>query len=105
MAQQRKRQPNHPGKILKYHYLEPLQLSVTEVADVLGISRKTLSAIVNGRASITSDLALRLSKAFKTSPELWLNLQQTYNLWHTAHRSTAWKKIPAFRWRVSTATA
>jgi addiction module HigA family antidote len=105
MMKQRKRQPNHPGMILKYHYLEPLKLSVTEVADVLGVSRKTLSAIVNGRASITPDLALRLSKAFKTTPELWLNLQQTYNLWICAHRSTAWKKVPTLRWQISSAAA
>ncbi len=91
----RKRQPTHPGKILKYHYLEPLDLSITEVAEVLRVSRKTLSAIVNGRASVTPDLALRLSRAFKTSAELWLNLQQAYDLWHLIHKSSAWKKIPS----------
>lgn len=101
---QRRREPNHPGMILKRHYLEPLKLSITEVADVLGISRKTLSAIVNGRASITPDLALRLSKAFKTSAELWLNLQQTYNLWLSAHRSSDWKKVPSLKLSIAHAT-
>ena len=67
----RKRQPTHPGGILKRHYLEPLSLSMKEVADDLGVSRKTLSKIVNERGSVTPDMALRLSKAFNTSAELW----------------------------------
>ena len=101
---EKKRQPTHPGMILKYHYLEPLHLSITEVAEALDVSRKTLSAIVNGRASVTPDLALRLSKAFKTSAELWLNLQQAYDLSLSAHSSSAWKKVPSFKWQVTEAT-
>lgn len=89
-----KRKPNHPGFILKHHYMEPLHLTVTQVAEALGVSRKTISKIVNGHAKITTDLALRLSKAFRTSPELWLNLQQTFSLWETAHQSSEWKKVP-----------
>ena len=77
----RKRQPTHPGGILKRHYLEPLSLTITEVADDLGISRKTLSKIINKRGVITPDMALILSKAFNTSAELWLNLQINYDLW------------------------
>lgn len=87
-----KRKPNHPGSILKFHYMEPLNLTVTHLALVLDISRKTLSKILNGHASITPELALRLSKAFSTSAELWLNLQQAHTLWDTAHRSLSWKK-------------
>jgi len=64
----RKRQPTHPGAILKRHYFEPLALTITEVADDIGVSRKTLSKIINERGSITPDMALRLSKAFNTSP-------------------------------------
>lgn len=90
------RKPNHPGLILKHHYLEPLQLTVAQVARELSISRKTLSKIVNGHAAITPHLALKLSKAFSTSPEFWLNLQQTYSLWEIAHRSSGWRKIHAF---------
>jgi len=97
----RKRQPNHPGLILKYHYLEPLELTVTELAENLGVSRKTVSQIVNERASITPDLALRLSKAFHTSPELWLNLQQNYNLWHAARDSKEWKRVPVLNLQVA----
>src|SRR5437879_51877 len=89
----RKRPPTHPGEILKTHYLEPLSLSVNDVARSLEVSRKTLSKIINGRGSVTSEMALRLSKAFRTTPELWMNLQQTYDLWHSSHHSNKWKKI------------
>lgn len=92
-----KRKPSHPGLILKFHYMEPLKLTVTRVAAALGISRKTLSQIINGRASITTDVALKLSKAFDTSPELWLNLQQVYTLWEVTQDSDDWKKIPTFK--------
>ncbi|MBI5376003.1 MAG: HigA family addiction module antidote protein [Candidatus Schekmanbacteria bacterium] len=89
----RKRSPTHPGGILKRHYMEPLSLMVSELADILGISRKTLSKIINERGSVTPDMALRLSKAFKTTPELWLNLQQNYDLWHAAQESDGWKTV------------
>ena len=91
MGRIKKRSPTHPGGILKRHYLEPLSLSVAQVAEALGISRKTLSKIVNERGAVTPDMALRLSKAFRTTPELWLNLQQNYDLWHAYHDSRLWK--------------
>jgi len=78
--------PPHPGEILKTLCLEPLNLSVTEAARSLGISRKTLSAILNGRAGISPEMAVRLSIAFSTSAESWLNQQLQYDLWH-AERS------------------
>jgi addiction module HigA family antidote len=92
---ERKRQPTHPGGILKRHYLEPLGFTVAQVADALKVSRKTLSKIVNKRGAITPDMALRLSRAFNTSPELWLNLQQTFDLWRTSHSSSGWKAVHA----------
>ena len=88
-----KRPPTHPGGILKRHYLEPLSLSVSQAAAALGVSRKTLSKIANERGSVTSDMALRLSKAFGTTPELWLNLQQNHDLWHAWHGSRAWQRV------------
>jgi addiction module HigA family antidote len=91
----RKRTPTHPGGILKRHYMEPLSLTISELANTLGVSRKTLSKIVNEHGSITPDMALRLSKAFKTTPELWLNLQQNYDLWQASHKSEDWKVIEA----------
>lgn len=89
------RPPTHPGGILKRHYLETLNLTVSELAKSLGVSRKTLSRIVNEHGSITPDMALRLSKAFSTTPQLWLNLQQNYALWHVSHTSQEWKLVEA----------
>ncbi len=74
--------PPHPGEVLKTLCLEPLHLTVTEAARSLGVSRKTLSAILNGRAGISPEMAVRLSIAFNTSAESWLNQQLQYDLWH-----------------------
>jgi antitoxin HigA-1 len=73
--------PAHPGEVLKELYLEPLHLTVTEAAKHLGITRKTLSQLVNGQAGISPVMALRLAKAFNTTPDLWLNMQKNYDLW------------------------
>ncbi len=73
--------PTHPGEVLKQLYLELLGLSVTEAAGALGVSRKTLSALINGRYGVSPNMAIRLSKAFGTSARLWLNMQQNYDLW------------------------
>ncbi|NJM66229.1 MAG: HigA family addiction module antidote protein [Acaryochloris sp. RU_4_1] len=66
---------------LKELCIEPLNLTVTEAAEALGVSRKTLSAILNCRAGISPEMAIRLGKAFDTSPESWLNQQMHYDLW------------------------
>jgi addiction module HigA family antidote len=87
------RKPTHPGEIVKYDYMEPLALSVTALSSRLGVSRKTLSAIVNERAGVTPDMALRLSRAFNTSPELWLNLQRGYDLWFAEQADTGWQQV------------
>ncbi len=79
---ERTRPPTHPGEILKEMYLNPLSLSITGLATSLGVSRKTVSKLVNKRSSVSTDMALRLGKAFKTTPELWLNLQQNYDLFY-----------------------
>jgi len=73
--------PPHPGEILRELCIEPLGLSITEAAEALGISRKTLSAILNGRSGISPEMAVRLSLAFSTSSESWLNQQAQYDLW------------------------
>lgn len=73
--------PPHPGEILKELYFEPLSLSVTEGAKALNITRKTLSSILNGRSGISPLMALKLSVAFDTTPESWLELQNQYDLW------------------------
>lgn len=74
--------PPHPGAIIKTLCLEPLSVSVTRAAQALGVSRKTLSSILNGRAGISPEMAVRLSIAFGTSAESWLNQQTQYDLWH-----------------------
>jgi addiction module HigA family antidote len=73
--------PPHPGEIIKELCLEPLELSVTEAAEALGVSRKTLSSIINGKSGISPEMAVRLSIAFDTSSESWLNQLMQYDLW------------------------
>lgn len=73
--------PPHPGEVVKKLCLEPLGVNITEAAEALGVSRKTLSSVVNGRAGISPEMAIRLSIAFDTSAESWLNQQVQYDLW------------------------
>jgi antitoxin HigA-1 len=77
-------EPSHPGEIIKGLYMEPLGLTQEQAAKNLGVTRKTFSMLLNGRQGISAEMALRLAKAFKTSTSLWLNLQNTYDLWHAA---------------------
>ncbi len=72
--------PPHPGEILRGLCLEPLGLTVTQAAHALGVSRKTLSSILNGRAGISAEMAIRLSIAFDTSAESWLRQQLQFDL-------------------------
>lgn len=78
--------PPHPGEILRELCLEPLGLSVTDAAKALNVSRKTLSEILNGRASISPEMAIRLAIAFDTTPDSWLNQQSQYDLWKAGKR-------------------
>ena len=88
------RPPAHPGRILKNLYLSPLGVTNTQVAETLGVSRKAVSTIVNEHKSATPEMALRLSRAFpNTSPEFWLNLQRTYDLWQAANNSQDWLQV------------
>jgi len=75
--------PPHPGEIIREYCVEPLNVSVTEAAKPLGVTRNTFSALLNGRSGISPEMALRLSKVFGRSPESWLNLQLQYDLWKT----------------------
>lgn len=72
--------PPHPGRLIKYECLEPLNLSITKGADVLGVARLTLSNLVNGKNGISPEMAIRLSKAFGSSPEVWLGMQMDFDL-------------------------
>ena len=73
--------PPHPGGIVRRQCLQPLGLSVTEAAKHLGVARQTLSALVNGKTGVSTGMAIRLAKAFGSTPETWLGLQTAYDLW------------------------
>ena len=88
-----KRQPTHPGKIIQEDYLVPLSITITEMASTLGVSRKTLSKIINERGAITPDMSLRLARALDTTPDLWMNLQKNYDLWQAEHISKDWQRV------------
>jgi antitoxin HigA-1 len=90
------RAPTHPGGILKRLYLEPLDLSTIALAKAIGVSRKTISKLVNERGAITPEMALRFSLALNTTPRIWLNLQQNYDLWHAQRTAKGLKGIKKF---------
>jgi len=80
------RKPTHPGEILREDVIKPLGLTVTEAAKRLGVTRKTLSALINCKASMSPEMAVRVSKATKTSPESWLYMQAKLDLWIAEQR-------------------
>lgn len=81
-----KRKPTHPGVLLKEDVLIPLGLTITKAAEDLGVSRKALSELVNERISLSPDMAVRISKATKTSPESWLGMQAKLDLWKSQNK-------------------
>lgn len=79
--------PPHPGGIVRRQCLDPLGLSVTRAAEGLGVTRQALSDLVNERAGISVEMAIRLSKAFGSTPETWLGMQMAYDLWQARRRA------------------
>ncbi|MCK5453531.1 MAG: HigA family addiction module antidote protein [Calditrichia bacterium] len=77
------RRPTHPGEIIREEYLEPLNMTQQQLADVLGVTRVRINEIILGKRSITPDTAFRLSKCFNTTPDFWLNLQNNVDMWDT----------------------
>ena len=73
--------PPHPGEIIKEDILDAVGINVTEAAEQLGVSRVTLSRLLNGKAGISVDMALRLSQWLGTTPEVWLRMQDACDLW------------------------
>jgi len=73
--------PPHPGEIIRELCIKPLGISVTEAAKALGVSGKTLSSTINGKGGVSPEMAVRLSIAFNTSSESWLNQQTQFDLW------------------------
>ncbi len=79
--------PPHPGEILKDIYMEPLNLTFSDVAKGIGVTQKALLELINKKISITPIIAIKLAKAFNTTPESWLSLQDQYDLWHAKKRA------------------
>jgi addiction module HigA family antidote len=85
--------PPHPGRSIKDACLEPLGLSVTEGAKILGVSRQALNNVVNGKAAISPEMAVRLSKAFGSTPETWLQMQLNYDLARVRQKKISVKRV------------
>jgi len=85
-----RRRPTHPGEILREDVIKPLGLTVTEAAKRLGVTRKTLSALINCKASLSPEMAVRIGKATRTSPESWLYMQSKLDLWLAEQKPPVW---------------
>lgn len=88
-----KRRPTHPGEVLREDVIKPLGLTVTEAARRLGVTRKALSAVINAKAALSPDMALRIAQATNTSPESWLYMQAKLDLWMAAQHA---RKVNSF---------
>ena len=77
------RRPIHPGEIIRYEYLEPLNLTQQKLADAIGVTRVRINEIILGKRSVTPDTAFRLAKFFNTTPDFWINLQMNVDMWDT----------------------
>lgn len=86
LTNMRMHSPPHPGEVIRKLCLEPLGLSVTKAAKALGVSRNTLSSLLNGETGISPQMAVRLSIAFDTTAESWMNQQVQYDLWQARQR-------------------
>lgn len=89
--------PPHPGEVIRELCLSPLGITVTEAARALGVSRKSLSELLNGRSGVSPEMALRLAKAFDTTAETWLEQQMQYDLWlaRKRHKGLKVKRLAA----------
>lgn len=96
-----KRKPIHPGRFLREEFLEPNGITQADFAQALQLNRVTISKILNERQKITPDVAIRLSKCLKTTPDVWINMQTKIDLWEEAHKPShtkIWNKIKDFNW-------
>ncbi|GGP20180.1 HigA family addiction module antitoxin [Silvimonas iriomotensis] len=86
--------PPHPGEVLKAMWLDPSGISISELAARIGQSRTIMSRIVNGHASVTPEMAMRLSIALGTTPQVWMNLQNAHDLWQWEQRRAEFNITP-----------
>lgn len=88
------RRPTHPGEILRYEFLEPLNLTQQQLADSIGVTRVRINELILGKRSITPDTAFRLAKFFNTTPDFWIGLQTNVDMWETLRvRNTEYERI------------
>jgi addiction module HigA family antidote len=85
--------PPHPGEVIRELCIEPLGVSINQAAAALGVSRKTLSELLNGHTGISTEMALRLAIAFDTTPESWLSQQMQYDLWQSRNKRKSLKVV------------
>ena len=90
------RKPTHPGNVFLHDVLEPLNISITQAADILGVTRKTLSEFVNEKSSLSPEMALRIAKATNTSPESWLLMQMKLTLYLAKQNEPQNVKVACF---------
>ncbi len=91
-----KYRPTHPGSVLREQFLSTLGITQKRLAQMLGVSRRTVSEIVNAHRSVTPDMAHRLARVFKNSPEYWLDLQQAVDIWDSFESNgTTYREIAA----------
>jgi antitoxin HigA-1 len=81
MESKRTRKPTHPGELIREDLLPETGISQGQLANLMSVSRRTVSELVNERRKITPDIAFRLAKVFNSTPEMWLNMQQAVDLW------------------------
>ena len=80
------RQPTHPGEIIRYEYLDELNMTQQHLADAIGITRVRINEIILGKRSLTPDTAFRLARFFNTTPEFWIGLQTNFDMWNTLQK-------------------
>ncbi len=92
-----KRKPTHPGEVLREDVINPLGLTVTEAAKRLGVTRKTLSELLNCKSALSPEMAVRIGKATKTTPESWLYMQAKLDLWNAEQKHSEVKEFEEAR--------
>lgn len=90
------RKPTHPGEVFLKDVLEPLGINITDAAKMLGVTRKTLSEFVNEKSSLSPEMAIRIAKATKTSPESWMVMQMKLTLWLAMQHEPVNVKVACF---------
>jgi len=96
------RRPTHPGEIIRYEFLEPLNMTQQELADAIGVTRVRINEIILRKRSITPDTAFRLAKFFNTSANFWMGLQTNFDMWETLRTNkTDYKRISPLKKKVA----